>query len=238
VCTLKIIFVLMLTSGVLGGLVNSFLSDPSDERPLHWFKHIVVGVAASFMVPLFLNMISGDLIDKIRGSSTGQPDYSKLFVLAGFCLVAAVSSRTFIRTISDKVLQQVKEANRKADEAKVDAATAMAVVEPMVEAEADADVTDTLDALKASPAPVTSENESKVLKAMTRSSYSLRSITGIARDCGLSRSLVNITLSSLISKGLVQQGIGTSGQPRWFAAPEGRKLVEDDQSLSQGYVAR
>lgn len=217
----------MFASGMLGGLVNSFLSDPSEEKPLHWSKHMVVGVAASFMVPLFLNMISGDLIDKIRGPSTGQPDYSKLFVLAGFCLVAAVSSRAFIRTISDKVLQQVKEANRKAEEAKVDAATAKAVVEPMVEAEADAEVTDTIDALKASSAPVTVENELKVLKAMTTSSYSLRSITGIAKDSGLSKSVVNSTLTSLIGKGLVQQGISTSSQPRWFPTPEGRKLAGD-----------
>src|SRR6185437_10161032 len=94
------IAIVMFLAGLLGGLVNFFLAETAVEKPLTWWQHTIIGVTASFMVPLFLNMISGDLIDKIIATS----DYSKLFVLADFCLVAAVSSRAFIRSLSERVL--------------------------------------------------------------------------------------------------------------------------------------
>ena len=222
-CHLWNIAIVMLVSGTLGGIVNSFLADPADGKPLNWWKHVAIGIAAAFIVPLFLNMISGDLIDKIRGSDGRPSDYSKLFVLAGFCLVAAISSRKFIQSISDRVLQEVKAANKNAAEAKVDAAEAKAVVAPLVEDEAP----DTMDALKVSSLPITAANELAILKAMSTSSYPLRSITGIAKDSGLSKDVVNSTLSSLIGKGLVQQGTNTNGQPRWFLSSDGRKIAND-----------
>ena len=218
------IALVMLASGILGGVVNSFLADPEEERPMEWWKHVAVGIAASFMVPLFLNMISGDLLDKIRGVDGKAPDYSKLFVLAGFCLVAAVSSRAFIRSLSERVLQEVKTANKKADQAKEDAADAKAAVAPLVERE---EVSDNLVALVASNEPVTDADEVAVLKAMTNSSYSLRSITGLAKDSGLTKPVVNSTLSALIGKGFVSQSVSSKGQPRWFATPEGRAVAND-----------
>lgn len=221
---LWIIALVMFASGVLGGLVNFFLADPADEHRMEWWKHIAVGVTASFMVPLFLNMISGDLIDKIRGVDGKAPDYSKLFVLAGFCLVAAVSSRAFIRSLSERVLQQVKSAEKVATEAKAEAADAKAAVAPLIEAE---DSADTLASLMSSKDASTESDERAVLKAMTNSSFSLRSITGLAKDSGLQKATVNSALSSLIGKGLVSQAQSSKGQPRWFATPEGRAVAND-----------
>ena len=221
------IALVMLAAGTLGGLVNSYLSDPADERPLEWWKQVVVGIVAAFMVPLFLNMISGDLLDKIRGVEGRLPDYSKLFVLAGFCLVAAVSSRAFIGSLSERVLQQVKSANKKADEAKEQAAEAKAVVAPLVEAETPDEPVAFSRSVDVVPETATPANELAVLKAMASSSYSLRSITGIAKDTGLSKPVVNSTLTSLISKNLVTQGVSTSGQPRWYPTPSGRIVAND-----------
>jgi hypothetical protein len=214
----------MLAAGILGGIVNSFLADPLDEHLLPWWQHLAVGITASFMVPLFLNMISGDLIDKIRGIDDKAPDYSKLFVLAGFCLVAAVSSRAFIRSLSERVLQEVKSAKKKANEAKEEAKEVKSVVASWVEPEAP----DALDALAASDQPTTDADELKVLKAMASSPYPLRSITGIAKDSGLSKAVVNSTLTSLLSKGLIGQTLSASGQPRWYLTPEGRKAASVD----------
>lgn len=221
-CNLIIIALVMLASGALGGLVNFFLADPIDESPLSWQKHMTVGIAAAFMVPLFLNMISGDLIDKIQGTAQSPSDYSKLFVLAGFCLVAAVSSRAFIHSMSERILQQVKSANKKASEAKEDAADAKAAVAPLVEE----DESDDVDALVV-PSDTVDKNsnvdvEEITLKAMTNSSYSLRSISGISKETGLPKAFVNAALSSLISKGFVSQSLNSKGQLRWFATQEGR----------------
>jgi hypothetical protein len=80
-----------------------------DGKHTSW-QFIVIGVGAAFLAPLFLNMISSDLIAR------SKENYYLLFVLVGFCLVASISSRKFIRSISDRVLQEAEEASRKADE--------------------------------------------------------------------------------------------------------------------------
>lgn len=216
----------MLVSGALGGLVNYFLSDAQDEKVLSWWQHVFVGVVAAFIVPLFLNMASGDLIDKIRGVDGKSPDYSKLFVLAGFCLVAAASSRAFIRSLSERVLQEVKSAKRKAEEAKVEAAEAKAAVAPFVEEEVPEEApVQTKLTEQAREIDITSD-EHAVLAAMASGSYSMRSISGMAKDANLSKQAVNAALTTLIAKGYVGQGkSSTSDQPRWFITQEGRTVA-------------
>nr|WP_316640018.1 YEATS-associated helix-containing protein [uncultured Roseateles sp.] len=248
------IALVMLTAGALGGLVNYFLSDPEQEKRLAWWQHVFVGVAASFMVPLFLNMISGDLIDKIRGTTEKPGDYSKLFVLAGFCLVAAVSSRAFIKSLSERVLQEVKKkvdavgrtadkAAEKADSAKaqataasVDANEARQAVAPFVEDESIDTATESQlsqeSIVKLQRSLATSEtlpsNEVAVLKAMKESQFSLRSMTGIAKDANLSKPFANEAITSLLSRGLLGEAIGKAGQPRWFITQAGRAASLDD----------
>ena len=79
-----LIFV-MVTAGALGGVVNYFLTPKADtkadpradpeERSIA--KSIVVGIAAAFLVPLFLNMISSNLTEEIRGTQTGAKARSR-----------------------------------------------------------------------------------------------------------------------------------------------------------------
>jgi len=73
---IAIVLGIMVAAGVFGGIVN-FLTrkaDPKDNTPA---RCIIVGMGASFLVPLFLNMISSDLL---RSSSD---DCRKLLVLTG-----------------------------------------------------------------------------------------------------------------------------------------------------------
>ena len=114
---LLVITQVMLLAGAIGGLVNWFLSDAPDTTRLAWWKHVVIGIAASFMVPLFLTMISADLIDKIRGTA-GQPGNPVLLLnLAGFCLVASVSSRAFIGSLTERLMREVRDAREQAEAA-------------------------------------------------------------------------------------------------------------------------
>jgi hypothetical protein len=103
---------IMLGAGVFGGVVNYYLAKPDEVPRPDLRRSVVVGIAASFLVPLFLNMISSDLMDQIRNG-----DASKAFVLVGFCLIAAISSAAFIRTLSDRVLDQAKKAAAAAERA-------------------------------------------------------------------------------------------------------------------------
>jgi YLATT-like protein len=110
------LLLVMCLAGVLGGVINYCLT-PKEEKQNVW-ESIIIGVGASLMVPLFLNMISSNLLDVIRGQPPTVPgDTSKLLVFSGFCLVAAISSRAFIRTLSDRVLNEAKEAKQEARKA-------------------------------------------------------------------------------------------------------------------------
>src|SRR5437867_2893388 len=129
---LWILILIMVAAGLLGGAVNHFLSQETDPNQKYLGRSLWVGLAASFMVPLFLNMISSNLIDSIRGNATTPADKSKLFVFAGFCLVAAISSRAFIRTLSDRVLREAKEAKEQAIQANANVAEVKLEIEPIV----------------------------------------------------------------------------------------------------------
>ena len=222
-----IIGTVMLAAGVLGGSINFFISEQKEEKPLPWWQHVIVGTGASFMVPLFLNMISSNLLKEIRGEGkepTG--DLLKLFVLAGFCIVAAVSSRAFIRTISDRLLQEVKDVRAVAQDARAEAAAATAVVAPLVEEEEPipSDISAIQNQFGSAESPPTlSNDDAKIIRSLATSGFSMRSLTGIARDTGLEKQLANTRLSKLMSNGLVVQGQSKSGQPRWYLSAKGRE---------------
>jgi hypothetical protein len=215
----------MLLSGAVGGLINSYLADPVTEKPLTWWQHIILGIVAAFIVPVFLNTISSRLIAEIK--ITDKPltseILSKLLVLAGFCLVASVSSRAFIRSMTDRLLQEVSAAKNVAKQAKQQADNASAIASLSVETEPQ----DELGAgnslsMVAAPKPEVTETERKILQAMVNSRFSMRSISGIAKDSSLPREQVNTCISDLISKALIMEGKNSDGQPRWYPTPLGR----------------
>jgi hypothetical protein len=111
-----ILIVIMAASGSLGGLVNYYLARSENPNQSNLKESLVIGIAASFLMPLFLQMISSNLLE---GARTSDP--LKLFVFAGFCLIAAVSSKAFIRTLSDQVLKEARAAKAQAQEADVKA---------------------------------------------------------------------------------------------------------------------
>lgn len=101
---------IMISCGILGGLINSYLDKGSKDVVNTVWEYMVIGVGASLLVPLFLNMIGSTLVE---GS---YKNINSTFVIMGFCLVAAMTSRTFIKTISDKAMQKAQSAETKANE--------------------------------------------------------------------------------------------------------------------------
>lgn len=100
---------IMVVAGILGGIANYFLAERHAEfawRDL--FKYAVLGVVAALMVPLFLNMISSNLLDLARTRPIN------LFVFAGFCLIAVIFSRRFLENLSTKLIQQVSQIRKEA----------------------------------------------------------------------------------------------------------------------------
>ena len=202
----------ILSAGAFGGLVNFYLSKSDDVPPPTKSRSIVVGLAASFLVPLFLNMISSNLIDVIKGGDT-----SKLLVLLGFCLVAAISSTAFIRTISDRVLTEAKQAKEAAREATAQVAQVQEDIQPIVAKETEQDET-TNFAAASGTAPT---GEDKLLRALAGGKWALRSQSGLAKETQLSSGDVARLLHDLGKRGLVDKRATKNGT-RWFITDQGR----------------
>ena len=220
---LFLVAIVLLVSGILGGLINFFLADPNVERQLTWWQNSVIGLGASLMVPLFLNMISSNLIDTILGNDGKQGDLSKLFVLAGFCLVASISSRAFISSLTDKILKQVKDIGEKADKAQIEAADAKAIVEPLIENETN-EHSKNISSFKLQDE--LDEKEQMVLGAFTKGPYTMRSLSGIAKDTGFDKAHVNELFTALIQKGYVKQRDSDKG-PKWYLSVTGRESIQN-----------
>lgn len=127
----------MLAAGMLGGAVNYMfgLRDaagseaPGDLPPFtrdpRFYQSLLVGIAASFVVPVFLQIAAvgsdANVLTVFLENADSRTDAGKavssLAVIVGFCILAAVSSRTFLQTLSEKLLRQVEsKADRAAEQ--------------------------------------------------------------------------------------------------------------------------
>ncbi len=96
------LLIAMFSSGIVGGYI-SYILGMKDEDGRRCSHHIVLGIGASFLVPLFLSLTSSDLIARI------EYERRLIWVFVGFCLVAAISSVKFITSISSRVLKKQME---------------------------------------------------------------------------------------------------------------------------------
>lgn len=214
------ILLVIVSAGLFGGLINYHLESPEQGSTRNLWRSLIVGTGASFLVPLFLNMISSNLLDVIRGSSNTPSDLSKLFVFAGFCLVASISSKAFITTISDRVLREAREARREVNAAKAELAEVQAVIEPIIARETESDSAEP-QTVRSQAAHVEHSPEQKVLNALLPGRWSLRSLNGLAKETDMDPLEVNRILDDLIRRGLVARRTGKNG-PRWFITEDGR----------------
>jgi DNA-binding MarR family transcriptional regulator len=231
----------ILIAGCLGGTINYLLARKTDEDALKIGASIVVGIGAAFLVPLFLYTVSSNLVNDIH-PEPGSVDFSKFLVFAGFCLVAAISSRAFIKTLSDRILKEATEAKEKASAAEQRAVSAeekaigaeekaneaKSQIGPLVERATEQDSTEGLITSKESSVPL-SETDRKVLETLERGKYILRTRSGLARDSGLDKEAVNQCVEELKTRGLVKSTriVKQDGQTRtrWYITPEGRAAL-------------
>lgn len=222
-----ILLAVMVAAGSFGGLINYFLTRTSDPENTTVPRSVIIGIGASFLVPLFLNMISSNLIDSIKGSNEVPGDQSKLLVLAGFCLIAAISSSAFIQTLSDRVLNEAKAARKEAEEAKAEAAQAkdevaevQATVGPIVNKETEPEPATAERAADLAETGGTSDKEMRTLDAFARSKYTHRSLSGLSTDTGINEGELESVLAELVAKGLVGKRESKTG-PKWFMTQRG-----------------
>ena len=96
-----IVFLTIFFSGLFGGIARFHWEKLDGGNNLSVLGFACLGVAAAFMVPLFLNTISSTLVSDSRN------DPMKLFVLIGFCIAAATAAKQFIGSLADAFLHRL-----------------------------------------------------------------------------------------------------------------------------------
>jgi hypothetical protein len=212
-----VILLIMVFAGVLGGVANYFLSDrPADPAAHGWAKYPILGVIAALTVPLFLNMISSNLLEAAR---TRPVDF---FVFAGFCLIYVVASRRVFENVANKLLTQMDQIKREMGQIKQQRNEA-----PSAPRE---ETLPPVEAALAKPEAVKeslSYNDIEILRALAEESYVYGNLVGLTDKTGLARDLVSTRLTVLKSLGIIETRINDKNILHWFVSPKGKQLLGD-----------
>ncbi len=201
----------MIGAGLLGGITNYFRIEQEKKDLVSFLKNISMGISASLLIPLFLNMISSNLLKE------SSSDSSKIFIFFGFCLIASLSSKAFIQTISDRLLNDLKKTKEKVkDTEKLTGPIISKATEPQ-------EATGTESFLKARGFSF-DENAKKVLNSLGSSKYAWRTLAGITQETGLAKENVLNSLNWLSSNRLAVK-TGEKGRTLWGLTSEGRDIV-------------
>ena len=197
--------------GLLGGLVNYWSAPPASAQSESYpfLKRVSAGLAASFAVPLFLNMISSSLV------ADSKTDPLKLLVIAGFCIVAAISSKAFIESLSKRLLNQVEQLDR-------DQKTLREDVEPVLAKEKEPVANQVAIASRID----LDDDDKKVLEVLANPKWSMRSLSGIMTDTGFKDIKAAWSLTKLCDQALARKNT-KDGKDWWWLTTEGRSLAKE-----------
>jgi len=212
-----ILAIIMLIAGAFGGLINYLLELRDNKEKASMLRSLVVGIGASYLVPLFLTMISSSL------TSVNENEPEKYFVFAGFCLIASISSSAFIRTLSDRILNEAKKATKIAEEVKSD-------VQPIIVKETESDPEEDFMVMEKKIENLSSDAVA-ILKAFYNGEYTWRSISGLYKstDGKIDKDTIKDELEELEEQAFVVSKESKHGGLRW-ALVEHLQIKDNDSS--------
>lgn len=216
---LLLIFIMFLT-GVFGGLINYSMKKSSEpikrimkiDREL--FKSLVLGIGAAFLVPLFLNTISSDIV-----SSKITNNYNYL-IFSGFCLIASISAQKFIVSITDSVLK-ILESRVNDVINRVERVEAGVAENDSKDNDTDVDVERNLKAFNHLVIDENQPRELKILNAIYYSRYVFRTLKGLSTATKLSIEETESCIKEMIKDGLIGQ-VELEGVTKFYATEKGR----------------
>ncbi|ALR31717.1 hypothetical protein ATE47_14890 [Chryseobacterium sp. IHB B 17019] len=104
-----ILLTIIVVCGIIGGLGSS-LREVKTGGGKSVVRNIALGILASITVPLFLNLVSSDILKQVlEPSKNGVSHDLNYFIFSGFCIIAAYSSIQYLNLISSRVVQNLKE---------------------------------------------------------------------------------------------------------------------------------
>ncbi|MBW2248991.1 MAG: hypothetical protein JRF62_17810 [Deltaproteobacteria bacterium] len=200
---------IMIISGILGGLVNFFLSEY--HKPSAWKAVIgdcLLGIVSALTVPLFLNMVSSNLL------TVAHKKPVNLFIFNGLCLLFALFSCRLKENVLHKRFQ----------------ATGPITRDPGNADPAETDHDRNIGGRKVSKDRLgragISETELKILQVMAAGDPVHQSLVGLLKEPELEKEPVNETLSFLMAKGLVEQKLNKENKLRLYLTPKAKHILD------------
>ena len=209
---------IMILSGLLAGLMNYFLTE-NQKSPV-WkavFGYCLLGIAGSLIVPLFLSIISNDLL------ASAQNNPINLLVFNGICLVFAFVLCRFKEIIFVKRAQKAEKTKKE-----------NALIIP-IRTEYDLK-TDQRKFLKDGSDRIgMSKSELKIMGTIAEKKYAHASLVDLLKDPELVNEKVNETLSSLMAKGLVEQRLSKENKLLLYLTLKGDRVLRKALGESHTY---
>ena len=206
-----LLIVLITGCGLLGGIINYFRTSTGFVNSGYILaKSLVTGLGASALVPLFLKMISSDLL------STSAENNIEYFVISGFCLISSIFSAKFIESIGEKLQLQVNKVENEVKEVKKELQEVTTENEYGENAESSTEY-ERLD-----------EDEKDILQKMYLSKYTYRSVSGIASEIYSTREETIKFLADLEAKNYVVKLERENSAFRWKLSDKGRKVIAEN----------
>jgi len=213
-----ILATVMLLACIFGGLVNYYLYGDKDPDAASLPRFLVVGVGASLLVPVVLDMVNSELVLESQG------DPSRLLIFTGFCLISALLSRFFIDNLSDRILNEAQVAKSRSEEVQQNLRVIQNELLPLIDTETEQDMS------AADPQVAEASNEldvtsAQVLKILSSGRFIFRSLAGVCREANEEESTILKTLHVLTTRSLAGKVSGKNGV-RWHITEKGRRVLE------------
>ncbi|MDK2776470.1 MAG: hypothetical protein KYX62_02285 [Pseudomonadota bacterium] len=215
-----ILATVMLLAGIFGGLVNYYLYGDKDPDAASLPRFLVVGVGASFLVPVVLDMVNSELVLESQG------DPSRLLIFTGFCLISALLSRFFIDNLSDRILNEAQVAKQRSEETQQNLRIIQSELLPLIDTETEQD-TSGEDQQAVEMSDELDVTSTQVLKILSGGRFIFRSLAGVCREANQEESTVLKTLHVLVNRSLAGKVSGKNGV-RWHITEKGRRVLENN----------
>jgi DNA-binding MarR family transcriptional regulator len=178
----------------------------------------LLGIVAALTVPLFLNIISSNLL------STAQKNPINLLVFNGICLIFAFVLFRFKEIVFVKPSQKT-EKDKKDN----------TVIIP-IKTEYGFETSQREFLRDNKRRPKMSESELKILGSIADKKHTHTSLVDLLKDPELINEKVNETLSSLMAKGFVEQRLSKENRLFLYLTPKGHRILA--KALGESHVYR
>lgn len=203
---LLVVLLIIVATGILGGLANSFLAERPQRAAPERSKYVLLGVVAALTVPLFLNMISSNLLESARTRTLD------LFVFAGFSVIYVVATRRLVENVSQRLLNQIELVRSDVGQLRVRTEQ----VPPPGGAEG-----------AESDAANLSYQDVEILRALSEESFIYGNLAGLTEKTGQTRELVSSRLAALKNQGFIEARINDKSVLHWYVSTRGRQVLDE-----------